>query len=478
MGTLSKDPIFLLEEFKNYIPYLPLIADLIASDLYLYQPAPDLCAGVLVAEARPRSVPPLSIRQEIGKIVFDTDDPRLMEILYKGKKHYKTTGVIIGGFPAEEEIFHLKKGNKIIGALKISRNLLIHNEFPYNIKAFKEASYWLIKSLLKEELNWKGFIEPVEEQESILILDKDGIILFANLPGMRLFRSLGEIGNIWGKKIKDEFFNRFINENTKSLSAFGEETFEEIEDEKRIFCKRILPISKDKKNPWRYYFLIRELTEIREKEKELRFKSVLLKEIHHRVKNNLQTIASLLRIQMRRIDSESAKIILQESINRINSIALVHESLSRFEDDRVDIIEVIGKLINAFKQTYEQFPYEFILKKSRKKLFLPSKEATSASLIINELLQNAVKHGINNEDKTDINLSIDMDKYNIIFEVSNKGNNSSFFETNISKGSLGLQLVQMLVEEELKGKLEIYAKDDEFKVKVIFPKTTGGIKHV
>ncbi|MCS7202540.1 MAG: sensor histidine kinase [Dictyoglomus sp.] len=472
MGALSKDPVFLLEEFKNYIPYFPLIADLIASDLYLYQPAPDLCAGVLVAEARPRVVPPLSIRQEIGKIVFENDDPGLMEVLYKGKKHYKNTGVIIGGFPAEEEIFPLKKGNKIIGALKILRNLLIHNEFPYNAKAFKESSYWLIKALLKGELNWKGFIESVEEQESILILDKDGIILFANLPGMRLFRSLGEIGNIWGKKIKDEFFYRFLNNKEKNLSAFGEEIYEEIEDEKRIFYKRILPLSKDKENPWRYYFLIREITEIKERERELRFKSVLLKEIHHRVKNNLQTIASLLRIQMRRIDSESAKMILQESINRINSIALVHESLSRFEEDRVDIIEVAGKLINAFKQTYEQFPYEFNLKKGRKKLFLPSKEATSASLIINELLQNAVKHGIKNEDKIDINLSIDMDRYNIIFEVSNNGSDSSF-ETNISKGSLGLQLVQMLVEEELKGKLEIFAKENEFRVRVTFPKSEG-----
>lgn len=472
MGMKSKDPIFLLEEFKNYIPYFPLIADLIASDLYLYQPVPDLSAGVLVAEARPRVVPPLSIRQEIGKIVFADDELGLMEVLYKGKNQYRKTGLIIGGFPAEEEIFPLKKGNKIIGALKILRNLLIHNEFPYNVKAFKEASYWLVKALLKGELNWKGFTDPIEEQESVLILDRDGIILFANLPGMRLFRSLGEIGNIWGKKVKDEFFQRFINEKNKSLSALGEEIYEEIDDERRIFYKRILPLSKDKENPWRYYFLIREITEIREKEKELRFKSVLLKEIHHRVKNNLQTIASLLRIQMRRLDSDSAKIVLQESINRINSIALVHESLSRFEEDRVDIIEVAGKLLNAFKQTYEQFPYEFHLKRNKKNLFLPSKSATSASLIINELLQNAVKHGIQNEEKVEITLSIDVERDNIIFEVFNKGNNSSL-NVNVSKGSLGLQLVQMLVEEELKGKLDIITRDDEFRVRVTFLKSEG-----
>jgi two-component sensor histidine kinase len=470
METRPKEPIFLLEEFKNYIPYFPLIADLSASDLYLYQPASNLSAGVLVAEARPRVVPPLSIRQEIGKIVLSGDDSGLIEVLYKGKSQYKRTGIIIGGFPAEEEILPLKKGKKVIGALKILKNLLIHNEFPYNVRAFKETSYWLIKSFLKGELKWKGFIDPIEEHECILILDKDGIILFANLPGMRLFRSLGEIGNIWGKKIKDEFFNKFINEN-KGLSAFGDEVYEYIDDERRIFYKRILPLSRGKEKPWRYFFLIKEITEIKERERELKFKSVLLKEIHHRVKNNLQTIASLLRIQMRRLDSETAKIILQESINRINSIALVHESLSRFEEDRVDIIEVAGKLLNAFKQTYEHLPYVFRLKKNRKSLFLSSKKATSTSLIINELLQNAVKHADHDMEKVEIILSIDVDNKNVIFEVLNKTNKSENLNKDILKRSLGLQLVQMLVEEELKGKLDIIIKEKEFIARVTFARS-------
>ncbi|PMQ02248.1 MAG: ethanolamine utilization protein [Dictyoglomus sp. NZ13-RE01] len=472
MELTSKDTVFLVEEFKNYINYLPLIADLIASDIYLYQPAVDISAGILVAEARPRVVPPLSIRQEIGKIVYFEEDEGLREIFQNNKSTFKKAGIMVGGFPAEEEIIALKKRTKIIGAIKIIRNLLIHNEFPYNVRAFKESSYWLIRSLIKGELQWKEYVEPIKEQESILILDRDGIILFSNLPGMRLFRSLGEIGNIWGKKIKDEFFQKYVEEKGKTLSAYGEETYEEVDEERRIFYKRILPITRDGKNPWRYYYIIKEITEIKEKEKELRFKSVLLKEIHHRVKNNLQTIASLLRLQMRRLDSEPARYIIQESINRINSIALVHESLSRFEEDRVNIIEVAEKLLQAFKQTYAELPCEFHFVKTRKNLFLSSKYATSASLIINELLQNAVKHGLNKDKNVSIILKIDVNNDYVTIEVVNKGENLSNISTD-TKGSLGLQLIQLLTEEELKGKLDIIILDDKFRVKVTFPRIEG-----
>lgn len=473
MPKLKRETIYLLEEFKEYVPYLPLIADLLGADLYLYQPILDLSALILITEAHPKIVPPLALRQEVGKLVFFEDEPNLFEVMNTGRHKVIRGDLVIGGFPVEEEIFPIKKNNNIIGLLKIQKNLLVHGEFPYNARSYKETCQWLVKNLIKFNLNWKGYNEPLTDGEGILILDKDGIILFANMAAVRLFRTMGEMSNIWGRKIKDPFFYKYVEsyQELGTIKVYGEETYEEYNEETRSFFKRLFPLTKGDSNLWRVFYVIRETTELRQKERELKFKSVLIKEIHHRVKNNLQTIASLLRIQMRRLDSESAKIALQESINRINSIAYVHESLSKFEEDRVDIIEVAEKLLNAFKQTYEHLPCTFKFVKNRKNIFLSSKKAISVSLIMNELLQNAVKHGVHDDGETEISLYILQENHDIILIVENTGtlDQKDPFDISFSKKSLGFQLIQMLVEE-VEGKLNIDTKTNGLSIKITFPK--------
>ncbi|ACK42354.1 MULTISPECIES: histidine kinase N-terminal domain-containing protein [Dictyoglomus] len=473
MTRIKKETTYLLEELKDYVPYLSLISDLLSADIYLYQPITDLSAVILIAEAHPKIVPPLSLRQEVGKLIFFEDDPNLFEVINTGKQKLVKNGIVIGGFPVEEEIYPIKKDNNLIGILKVQRNLLVHSEFPYNARSYKETSQWLIKNLIKFKLNWKGYNEPLTEGEGIMILDRDGIVLFANMSAVRLFRTLGEVGNIWGRKIKDSFFYKYIETYTETgiIRVYGEETYEEYNDETRSFYRRIFPLTKGDQNLWRVFYVIKETTELKQKERELKFKSVLIKEIHHRVKNNLQTIASLLRIQIRRLESESAKLALQESINRINSIAYVHESLSKFEEDRVDIVEVAEKLLNAFKQTYEHLPCKFNFYKNRKSVFLSSKKATSVSLIMNELLQNATKHGAYEDVETEINLHLYQENQDIIMIVENKvlKDKNVSFDISFTKGSLGFQLIQMLTEE-IKGKIDIERKLDSLSVKIRFPK--------
>ncbi len=473
MNRVRKETTYLLEELKDYVPYLSLISDLLSADIYLYQPITDLSAVILIAEAHPKIVPPLSLRQEVGKLIFFEDDPNLFEVINTGKQKLVKNGVVIGGFPVEEEIYPIKKDNNVIGLLKVQRNLLVHSEFPYNGRSYKETAQWLIKNLIKFKLNWKGYNEPLTEGEGIMILDKDGIVLFANMSAVRLFRTLGEVGNIWGRKIKDSFFYKYIETyiETGIIRVYGEEAYEEYNDETRSFYRRIFPLTKGDQNLWRVFYVIRETTELKQKERELKFKSVLIKEIHHRVKNNLQTIASLLRIQMRRLESESAKLALQESINRINSIAYVHESLSKFEEDRVDIVEVAEKLLNAFKQTYEHLPCRFNFYKNRKSIFLSSKRATSVSLIMNELLQNATKHGAYEDVETEINLHLYQENQDIILIVENKvlKDKNVSFDISFTKGSLGFQLIQMLTEE-IKGKIDIEKKVDSLGIRIKFSK--------
>ncbi len=97
--------------------------------------------------------------------------------------------------------------------------------------------------------------------------------------------------------------------------------------------------------------IIKDITDIKEKEAQIVSKSVAIREIHHRVKNNLQTISSLLRLQSRRCESEEARVCLMESVSRILAIASTHELLSQEVSDNVNIIEVITLIINNIKRS-------------------------------------------------------------------------------------------------------------------------------
>ena len=91
--------------------------------------------------------------------------------------------------------------------------------------------------------------------------------------------------------------------------------------------------------------LVRDVTEVRRRDRQLLTKDATIREIHHRVKNNLQTVAALLRLQARRVESPDARAALEESVRRVASIAMVHETLSVSLDERVDFDEIVDRLL-------------------------------------------------------------------------------------------------------------------------------------
>jgi two-component sensor histidine kinase/PAS domain-containing protein len=182
---------------------------------------------------------------------------------------------------------------------------------------------------------------------------------------------------------------------------------------------------------------------------------LLLKEIHHRVKNNLQIITSLLRLQSNTIDDEKVKQIFNVSLNRINSMALVHDLLYREKDlssieFRLYLDRLIDSLINSMKCMHCDIQYELEMK--------PLKMNISTSillgLLINELVTNSVKHGFKdqNEGRIYIKLTeVEDQKYQL--EVGDNGCGFEMVEDIDTIDSLGLQLTHNLVDQ-LNGDIE------------------------
>lgn len=139
--------------------------------------------------------------------------------------------------------------------------------------------------------------------------------------------------------------------------------------------------------------LLRDISDIREKEKQLMIKSAVIKEIHHRVKNNLQTIASLLRLQMRRSQSNEIEKVYRESINRINSIAIIHEYLAQDGLEQIDFKEILTKISKIIVSSMRRSEQAIHVVVTGESVYLPSNKATSFALIVTELIQNCMIHG-------------------------------------------------------------------------------------
>ncbi|MFQ3550015.1 MAG: GAF domain-containing protein [Armatimonadota bacterium] len=204
---------------------------------------------------------------------------------------------------------------------------------------------------------------------------------------------------------------------------------------------------------------------------KLMVRTAVVQEMHHRVKNSLQTIASLLRLQLKIGKLSSPDEALKQSINRIQSIATVHELLSNENLDDVSSKKLSESILSA--NAYGLLPdgNEVITKIIGDDIQLHSSQATYVSLILNELIQNAVEHGINNSKGNLIVVEFSQDDINIILEVKNNGVPLSENFNIKDNSKLGLKIVESLVRDNLFGNFELKTVENNITVaKVTFPK--------
>ncbi len=188
----------------------------------------------------------------------------------------------------------------------------------------------------------------------------------------------------------------------------------------------------------------------------LREKEVLLKEIHHRVKNNMQVISSLFNLQTRYLKDENAIQVLKECQNRIRSMALIHESLYR-SPNLIDIrfSEYVKQLANNLYASYKVNPERVKLFLDVEDIPLDIETAIPCGLIINELISNALKHAFPENKEGQIRVSMHLNpKGEVELQISDTGVGLPDGFSLENTESLGLKLVKLL-SEQIRGKLEI-----------------------
>ena len=204
--------------------------------------------------------------------------------------------------------------------------------------------------------------------------------------------------------------------------------------------------------------LVRDITDLRRRDMALLSKDATIREIHHRVKNNLQTVAALLRLQARRTAIPEASRALAESVRRVNSIALVHETLSASVDERVDFDELVDKVLPAIG---DGATAESRAKVRRDGSFgtLPAALATPLVLVLTELVHNALAHAFDPGQVGEVAVvgrAVGGDAATWWWPTTAAGLPAGF-DLERSAG-LGLQIVRTLLDSELDSSLQVRAR--------------------
>ncbi len=207
--------------------------------------------------------------------------------------------------------------------------------------------------------------------------------------------------------------------------------------------------------------LIRDVTELRHRERELMTKDATIREIHHRVKNNLQTVAALLRLQARRLRAPEARAALDEAVRRVGSIAVVHETLSHAPEEIVDFDEIADRV--AMMAGEVSAPEVRVVPKLTGSFgVLSASVAMPLAMILTELLQNALQHGFPPTEKNHGLLEViaTRDSERLTVTVADNGVGlPDGFDLDATT-SLGLQIVRTLVVSELGGRLQVMPRSD------------------
>lgn len=195
--------------------------------------------------------------------------------------------------------------------------------------------------------------------------------------------------------------------------------------------------------------LTRDLSELRRREQELMTKDATIREIHHRVKNNLQTVSALLRLQARRSDSESVQTALQEAERRVQAIATVHEALSQNVNEQVDFDEV-ARTIVRMAGTVASTDHSVDVVTTGEFGSLEAPQAQAMATVLNELVSNSVEHGLADKDGL-VQVHAERNDSQLTVTVSDNG---AGIQPGRAMTGLGTQIVSQMVRSELQGYIE------------------------
>jgi two-component sensor histidine kinase len=455
-----------VEHLQRLVGEWQLLSDLSFADMLLWVPVEGgfLC----VAQVRPTTATTAYSDDQVGRPASRIEAMGLRVALDEDRIFRESDPDWSGadGIPIRREAIPVRQDGRVLALLARDTNLS-YTRGPSNL----ELAYLKTAADLCQMVAEGSFPPPGQTAEphtgprvgdGLLRLDAAGVVMYASPNALSAYRRLGVAGDVVGAElapltrqlITDPFDAAEIEERI-GAALLGEAPLRmEAEARGATVLFRALPL-RDQGEPVGALILVREMTEIRRRDRQLMSKDATIREIHHRVKNNLQTVAALLRLQARRVNSAPARVALQESVRRVSAIALVHETLATSYDERVEFDGIVDRLLGMVGEVSAIESHQVTLRRTGNFGELPADVATPLVMALTELMQNAVEHAFEDRSTGAVTVRGSRDGKWLDVVVADDGNGLPPGFVLGEGGTLGLQIVQTLVSTELQGTLEL-----------------------
>jgi len=460
-----------------------LLADLSFADLVLWIPKrqdqkswPE--GHRAVAQIRPMTAATVFTHDLIGNEVTWGSRTDLDQALSSGEIIRDSRAEQVGEIEIKVECIPVFFLDRVIAVISRHRNLETMRT-PSRLELnYREIANHIYRMIAEGNFPVKDNVYLAEAAprvgDGLVRINVSGEVLFAS-PNAR--SALNRVG--WDKDLEGQNFGQVLDSLVSPISPLNpkEENWqismsgkqlrrEEFENSGGVLDLLAIPLTEGD-NRIGAVVLVHNVTELRRKDRALISKDATIREIHHRVKNNLQTVSALLRLQARRIEDPKASAAIEEAVRRVVSIALVHETLSATSQDLVQFDEVITKIIQGASELNIR-PNEIQIKKVGEFGLISSMVATPLALVLTELIHNALEHGLSDSGDL-VELRINRQAASMTITVTDNGAgipNDFSLELNTN---LGLQIVQTLTKNELAGKIEFIKQNIGTQVQISFP---------
>jgi two-component system, sensor histidine kinase PdtaS len=442
-----------------------LLADLAFADIVLWVPTSD-DSFVAVAHSRPSGAATLFYRDIVGDRVRPQWRTQVREAFLTGRivdsaspDWFEETPTRVRAVPVVRKLDAEGRPEATVGVITRHTNLGETRTPSRQQITFNDCADDLFGMISSAE--FPDLSAPTAPRrgaprasDGLIRLDVDGVTTFASPNALSAFNRMGFDDELEGESLADVTARilpgkREVDESLPIVVTGRAPWRSDIEARGVQVSLRTIPL-RDHGTRIGAIVLCRDVTEIRHQEQELITKDATIREIHHRVKNNLQTVASLLRIQARRTHSDEARDALTQAMRRVSAIAVVHDTLSEGLAQNVDFDEVFARVLKLVAEVAAAPNTRARTHSTGRFGTLPSEYATPLALALTELVTNAVEHGLAGQEGQ---VEIAAERTDEMLEVSVRDTGVGLPEGQVGRG-LGTQIVRTLIQGELGGTID------------------------
>ena len=457
-----------------------LLSDISFADLILWVPKRKdykswPTGHVAIAHTRPTTAATVFTYDLVGQEISWGDNPRIDQALSQGEIVRDTEPEQIGELLIKEETVPVLFDGHVIAVISRHRDAVqMRSKSRLEIN-YREIAHKVYRMVAESTFPVSGNIYRSESAprvgDGLIRLDSSGVVMFASPNARSALSRAGWSGEVENQNLGD-LFAKIDNGSVPtdepwSITVSGKELRrDDFDNGRAVLDLLVIPLIEGSDRIGAIV-LIHDVTELRRQDRALITKDATIREIHHRVKNNLQTVSALLRLQSRRVEDPVASAALAEAVRRVASIAIVHETLSGSSAEVVLFDEVYDRIVH---NAIELSSRPITLAKVGEFGSLDSKVATPLALVITELIHNSLEHGLESSgDSLSVEISYTADECCVIVSDNGVGLPPGFNMENSS--NLGLQIVRTLTENELKGSIKLTRVTDATQAELRFPLT-------